>query len=158
MPAGRSGPQLTASSQGRGEGKRGRGSFSDQDDNVGRLLICCVADDDDEAGQQQRPPVHGGRLGCEDDVVEDTVSSSGDRRPGTEAVWGWAAHLEDGERRMPPTPTSSLLPQLLAWWHTARYTQISATLGQISQNILMQRRDDLKTYNSFRYIMPLIPI
>ena len=51
------------------------------------MLCCWQGDDDDEAGQQQ-PPVHGGRLGWEDEaVLEDAVSSSGDRRPGTEAVW-----------------------------------------------------------------------
>ena len=76
------------------------------------------------------------------------MSSSSDRRPGTEseAGSGWvSAHREDGERRrMPLTPTSSL-PQL-SWWHTARYTQIFARLGQTSQNgSLLQQKDDLKT-------------
>ena len=153
MPAGWSVPQLTPSSGRKGGGgSYWTGEWGGEICNVGRcwyVVLCwqwrwwrgwpAAA-----TSPQARLPA-GRWGGC----AGHKASSSGDRRPGTEAGSGWAAHLEDGdgERRMPPTPTST--PQL-AWWHTARYTQISATLGQISQNVSLQRRDDLKTPNSYR--------
>ena len=142
----------SADSQLAGEGGREEGIILRiRDDNVGRLLICCVADK----------------------VMMMTRLASSSHQS-TEA--GWAERMRLCWRTLCPllatggrglrlcglgspsggwweedaTNTDLLPPPQLAWWHTARYTQISATLGQISQNVLMQRRDDLKTYNSFR--------
>ena len=109
VPAGRSGPQLTPSSQGRGEGRRGSYSGSE----VIMLEDCWYVvlltrwwwwrGWPAAATSPRRPAGLWGWCCAGGRCVLFWRQEAGD--------WGcvgWAAHLEDGERRMPPTPTSSL--------------------------------------------------